>query len=70
MARTVAKTVAELEQDERDMLLVGDIAQIIGFAVDKVRDLALERKFDFPVISYGSEVRIPRLPFIKYMKGE
>ena len=66
----MAKTVAELAQDERDMVMVSDIAQIIGFAVDRVRDLALERKFDFPVITYGNEVRIPRLPFIKYMRGE
>lgn len=70
MAKPVPKTVAELEQDERDMLLVADIAQIIGFAVVTVRELALERKFDFPVITYGNEVRIPRLPFIKYMRGE
>lgn len=66
----MAKTVAELEQDERDMVMVSDIAQIIGFAVDRVRDLALDKKLDFPVITYGSEVRIPRIPFIKYMRGE
>lgn len=66
----MAKTVAELERDERDVVMVSDIAQIIGFAVDRVRDLAVERKFDFPVICYGNEVRIPRMPFIKYMKGE
>lgn len=70
MAKTVPKTVAELAQDERDMVMVADIAQIIGFAVDTVRELALARKFDFPVISHGNEVRIPRLPFIKYMRGE
>ena len=66
----MAKTVAELAQDERDMVMVADIAQIIGFAVDRVRDLALDKKFDFPFITYGNEVRIPRLPFIKYMRGE
>lgn len=66
----MAKTVAELERDERDMVMVADIAQIIGFAVDRVRDLALDKKFDFPVITYGNEVRIPRIPFIKYMRGE
>lgn len=66
----MAKTVAELERDERDMVMVADIAQIIGFAVDRVRDLALDKKFDFPVITYGNEVRIPRMPFIKYMRGE
>ena len=66
----MAKTVAELERDERDMVMVSDIAQIIGFAVDRVRDLALDKKFDFPVITYGNEVRIPRIPFIKYMRGE
>ena len=66
----MAKTVAELALDERDMVMVADIAQIIGFAVDRVRDLALDKKFDFPVITYGNEVRIPRIPFIKYMRGE
>ncbi len=66
----MAKTVAELERDERDVVLVEDIAQIIGFAVDRVRDLAVDRKLDFPVICYGNHVRIPRLPFIKYMRGE
>ena len=66
----MAKTVAELMEDPRDVVLVGDIAQIIGFAADRVRDLAVDKKLDFPVIAYGNEVRIPRLPFIKYMRGD
>jgi hypothetical protein len=66
----MAKTVAELERDDRDVVMVEDIAQIIGFAVDRVRDLAVDRKLDFPVICYGNNVRIPRIPFIKYMRGE
>ena len=65
-------TLAEIRQSTRDVLLLKDIAPVLGLNPQTLRSQAQAdpSKLGFPVTVAGSSTRIPRIPFIKYMDGE
>jgi hypothetical protein len=66
------KTLAELEADTRDFVSPADVAQIIGIRPYAINLCARDNPeaLGFPVVRVNSRVRIPRLAFIKFVKGE
>ncbi len=68
-------SMTELERIEalpKDMLVPTDIAKYLGCCPYTINIATRGGKnpFPFPVIRMGSRVRIPKMPFIKAMKGE
>ena len=64
-------TLRELEQLPKEMLVPADIAPILGCTPYSI-NVAVKKgtQFPFPVILMGTRVRIPKIPFIKFMRGE
>lgn len=65
-------TLKEMELSDRYFVNAKDIADIIECAAENIRSQAKAdpSKLGFPVVVIGSRVKIPRIPFIKYIKGE
>ena len=67
--------MTELERVEaldKDMLVPTDVAKLLGCAPYSINVATRDGKnpFPFPVIRMGTRVRIPKIPFIKAMRGE
>lgn len=64
----------ELEKIERDFLIPKDVAPVLGvnpynINVQAKHDIAMgTNSLGFPVIVIGTRVRIPKLPFIRFMR--
>ncbi len=70
--RDSPKTLEDIEALNKEMLIPADIAPIIGcnpYAINVCTQNG-ENPFPFPIIRMGTRVRIPKIPFIKAMKGE
>ena len=65
-------TLNDLEKLDKDMLVPKDIAPILGCAPYTINVLTKDghNPFPFPIIRMGTRVRIPKMPFIKAMRGE
>ena len=65
-------TLAEIEALDKEMLVPSDIAGYLGCSPYTINVATRNGKnpFPFPVIRMGTRVRIPKLPFIKAMRGE
>lgn len=63
-------TLEELKNTEAATVNVGDIAEILGSTPQTIRVAARQRPdlLGFPIIIMGSRVKIPRLPFIKFIE--
>ena len=66
------RTLEDIEALDKEMLVPADIAPIIGCNPYTINVCARsgDNPFPFPIIRMGTRVRIPRIPFIKAMKGE
>lgn len=69
------KTSDELDRIEalpKDMLVPADIAKYLGCCPYTINVATRDGKnpFPFPVIRMGRRVRIPKIPFVKAMRGE
>lgn len=67
--------MTELERIEalpKDMLAPADVAKFLGCAPYLINVATRDGKnpFPFPIIRIGNRVRIPKILFIKTMKGE
>ena len=67
--------MTELEHIEalpKDMLAPADVAKFLGCAPYLINVATRDGKnpFPFPIIRIGNRVRIPKILFIKTMKGE
>ena len=65
----------ELERIEalpKDMLVPTDICKYLGCSSYTINVATRDGKnpFPFPVIRMGTRVRIPKIPFLKAMRGE
>lgn len=61
-----------IEALPKDMLVPTDIAKYLGCSAYTI-NVATENgqnPFPFPVIRMGRRVRIPKIPFLKAMRGE
>ena len=65
-------TLSELEKLDKEVLVPTDIAPILGCTPYSINVATKDGKnpFPFPIIRMGTRVRIPKMPFIKAMRGE
>ena len=65
-------TLEEMKQSDAAFLVATDIAPILGCDPCTIRVAARQRPdlLGFPVTVMGSRVKIPRLPFIRYVEGK
>lgn len=65
-------TLRELETTDRDFLKATDVARFIGCDPQIIRVIARNHpeKLGFPVCVMQTRVRIPRLAFLKWLRGE
>lgn len=56
----------------KDMLVPTDIAKFLGCSAYTINVCTEDGKnpFPFPIIRMGRRVRIPKIPFIRAMRGE
>lgn len=56
----------------KDMLVPTDICKYLGCSAYTINVATRDGKnpFPFPVIRLGTRVKIPKIPFIKVMRGE
>lgn len=61
-----------IEALDKEMLVPTDICKYLGCAAYSINIATRDGKnpFPFPVIRIGNRVRIPKMPFIKAMRGE
>lgn len=65
-------TLEQIEALDKDMLVPADIAPYLGcnpYAIN-VATQDGSNPFPFPIIRLGTRVRIPKIPFVKAMRGE
>ena len=67
-----AMTLEEIEALEKDILVPTDIAGYLGCTPYTINVATRDGRnpFPFPVIRMGTRVRIPKVPFLKAMRGE
>ena len=65
-------TLEQLEMLDKEMLVPTDIAPILGCMPYTINVVTRDgnNPFPFPIIRIGNRVRIPKMPFIKAMRGE
>lgn len=62
-------TLAELIETEKTMLSCKDIADVVGIGQYNLHRYIMEypERIGFPVMVTGNRIRIPRIPFLKFM---
>lgn len=65
-------TLKELRELEREYLTADQIAGVLGSDPQTIRTAARvdPQRLGFPVIVIGSRVKIPRVPFLRYMGAD
>lgn len=71
-AMSMNDELARIEALPKDMLVPTDICKYLGCSAYTINVATRDGKnpFPFPVIRMGTRVRIPKLPFLKAMRGE
>lgn len=66
------KTLEEIEAMPKEMLIPSDIAGYLGCSPYTINVYTKNgnNPFPFPIIRLGNRVRIPKVAFIKAMRGE
>ena len=69
---TENEELRRIEALPKEMLVPKDICKYLGCSSYTINVATRDGKnpFPFPIIRIGSRVRIPKIPFIKAMKGE
>lgn len=64
-------TLEEIEALPVEVLTCKQVAPLIGASAVWLHKQAVNdaKKLQFPVIVYGTRVKIPKRPFIKFMRG-
>lgn len=62
-------TLQEIKSSDKPMLTPTDISEVFGSDPQTIRITARERPdlLGFPVVIVGNRVKIPRIPFLKFM---
>ena len=68
----IPETLEDLESLDDEILTCKQISKILSANPATIHFQAMEcpEKLGFPVIVMGSRVKIPRIPFLMFMKGE
>lgn len=64
-------TLADIEAMDCDVLTCAQVGPVVGIKADNLHGQAIEmpERLGFPVLVVGRQVRIPRLAFVRWMKG-
>lgn len=64
-------TFEQIKQSNKDMLTCADVAGILKCNAYQLHMQAQQRPemLGFPVIRIGNRVKIPRIPFLKFIEG-
>ena len=65
-------TLDQIEAMTADVLTPAQVASVLHLDQDTIRGQAREAPWllGFPVVLAGNRVKIPRLPFLRFMRGE
>lgn len=65
-------TLEDIEAIDKTMLVPTDICNYLGCAAYSINVATRDGRnpFPFPVIRLGTRVRIPKIPFVKAMRGQ
>ena len=65
-------TLEELKELDINMLTPAQAAEVLGVSAQSIRVCARQRPdlLGFPVMVYGSRVKVPRLPLIDFLEGK
>ena len=65
-------TLKEIEALPKDMLVPKDVYKYLGCSQYTINVCTRDgnNPFPFPIIRIGNRVRIPKIPFVKAMRGE
>lgn len=65
-------TLDQIEAMATDVLTPAQVASVLHLDQDTIRGQAREAPWllGFPVVCAGNRVKIPRLPFLRFMRGE
>ena len=63
------KTMQQLIESEKNFFTAADVAGVVGCDPNNIRVVAHQRPelLGFPVTIMGSRVKIPKIPFLRYM---
>lgn len=66
------KTLAEIEALPVEVLSCAQISKVLCSNPSSIHDQAVANpsRLGFPVIVHGTRVKIPKAPFLKFMRGE
>lgn len=65
-------TLDQIEAMTTEVLTPAQVASVLHLDQDTIRGQAREAPWllGFPVVLAGNRVKIPRLPFLRFMRGE
>mgnify|MGYP004540958213 FL=1 len=65
-------TIEELKELDVNLLTPAQAAEVLGVSAQSIRVCARQRPdlLGFPVMVYGSRVKVPRLPLIDFLEGK
>lgn len=68
----MSEELDRIEALDKEMLVPTDVAKYLGCCPYSINVATRDGKnpFPFPVIRMGSRVRIPKIPFVKAMRGK
>lgn len=69
---TESEELRRIEALPKTMLVPTDVCKYLGCSAYRINVVTRDGKnpFPFPVIRIGSRVKIPKIPFLKAMRGE
>ena len=60
-------TMSEIKESTKPYLLAKDVAEVLGSDQQTIRVSAKLGVLGFPVFYTGNRLKIPRIPFLRYM---
>lgn len=62
-------TRAEIEASKKEVLVCSEVAGLLGVNAYTLHETAIDEpeRLTFPVLVFGRQVRIPRIPFMQAM---
>lgn len=60
-------TISEIKESAKPYLLAKDVAEVLGSDQQTIRVSAKLGVLGFPVFYTGNRLKIPRIPFLRYM---
>ncbi len=70
--QSFSELLAQLKATDKPFLIPREVAPLLGCKVYAVNLAAQQdpKKLGFPVCIIGTRVKIPRIPFLKFIEGE